>query len=372
MANKLKIYACTGVGDINAERADKYYTFWTDKTDILSNTQAVNTLLAWINSLYIQVRYLANLSETEIIQRLNNIDLYVVCLDAARRFAGDDKALYKAGVVINSMIEKGYFKKNTTDEQEHSSHIAGLILNANKAYKSDIADSNSEFIEFWKNEIVARNKVGLSTEEQEKVREAENNLVSGIGVSDDWQKDKNVSNYLLNAALYFTYFYFTEAQLAKLPKVFTTKNKIQRKLYSYCKGYFVGVYGSAAEMDDIIRAGIIKEYGFTPEEVCAKIVSGDIKTPVGEAITLSATAIATIIAAAITAVTSIIVAIIACIRDVVSKKYEAVTAEQANKGCPNPEDFEGLDVESGAWGSETKDWLPLLAIGAAILLLLKR
>ena len=54
MAERLKIYACSGIGE-SAEPQQKMWDYWTDNTDCVSNTQAVNTLIALINRNYIEV-----------------------------------------------------------------------------------------------------------------------------------------------------------------------------------------------------------------------------------------------------------------------------------------------------------------------------
>lgn len=368
MSKKLKIYACSGVGE--AKDGINYYPFWTDDTNPVSNTQAVNTLLALINNLKIEVLYLNGLSDEEKMARLNDLCLYRVCLQAVRDLQDDPEDLANIGYVIGKWIADGKFNVATTDVSVAEEYTAQAIELINEYYHTGRPNEgvDEEFVAWWRDVIIPRNKVGLSVAKQNAVRKAEKSIkVSGIGVNPDWENNKEISNYLLNAALYFTYYYLTDAQIAQLPSVFRKKRNIQRKLYNYCKGYFVGVYGSAAEMDEIIRAGIIKEYGGTPEEVCEKIVKGEVK-PVGEI----TAAIASIIAAAITAVVTIIVAIISCIQAAVTSKYQAVTAEQANKGCPNAEDFDGLDPETGGWIKSTSSWIPLAAIGVAILLLIKR
>jgi hypothetical protein len=71
MPGKLKIYACSGIGDVQ----DKAVAYWTDNTRTIDNTQAVNTLLALINRNYIEVARLHGMSPVDKIANLNDIEL---------------------------------------------------------------------------------------------------------------------------------------------------------------------------------------------------------------------------------------------------------------------------------------------------------
>ena len=385
MANKLNIYACSGIGD--AEDPQGSYTFWTNGTNPVDNTQAQNTLLSLINTLNVEVLYLKGLTDAEKIARLNEISLYVYCLNAVMNYRKDSKMMQSAGYAIAHMIDEGKFNCDSLDNAVREEFNARLL--EEKVDADDMmryGEANPNFVEWWKEVIIPRNKVGFTQEQRNTVRRAEKQLSSGIGANDGWVNDTNISNYLLNAALYFTYYYLTEEQLNKLPKIFRRKHNVQAKTYYMCSGYFVGVYGSVAEMDNIIRSGIIKEYGYTPEEVCISIVAGDNKVkPVNgnggvhaatAGAALSAEAIVSIIGTVLSFVGSIIVAIINCIKDVLTAKYQAVTAEQAEKGTPDPSDYDDIDWSNGGWNKDAisavaDKWLPIAAIGVAIMLLLK-
>ena len=364
MSKKLKIYACSGVG----ETGNGYYAYWTDGTNPADNTQAVNTLLARINSLQIEVKYLTGLTNEEKIERLNYIDLYTVCLDYAKRFANNNEQLLNAERYIGSLVADKVFNLQSTSEEDHKSHISAFI-GRDVPY---VTGEYPEFMDWWNEYVMARNVVGLNQEQRAAVKKAERDVkISGIGASGNWQNDKNIGNYLLNGAMYFTYFYFTNDQLKQLPNLFTKKRNIQNKLYNYCAAYFVKTYGSKQEMDNIIRSGIIQKYGHTPEEVCEAVVKGEITIEGVGAIVWTATAIASIIAAAISATVAIIVAIINAIKEAKVAKYQAITEEQANKGCPNPEDFKDYNEEKGTWEEVKSNWIPLAAIGVALVWLFK-
>ena len=74
MANKLKIYACSGIGNENVR-----YTYWLDNTKTVSNTMAVNTLLALINRNNIEILRLVTMTNEQKLANLNDIDVYVLC-----------------------------------------------------------------------------------------------------------------------------------------------------------------------------------------------------------------------------------------------------------------------------------------------------
>ena len=80
MSGKLKIYACSGIGSTDAQKRVGY---WLDGTNTLSNTQAVNTLLARINEKYIAATRLTDIGKGEKIALLNDVDLLQVALEAA-------------------------------------------------------------------------------------------------------------------------------------------------------------------------------------------------------------------------------------------------------------------------------------------------
>ena len=94
MANKLKIYACSGIGDAAEQAPTKY---WTDDTNTLQNTQAVNSLLAQINLRWSEVTRL-QISQQDKADTLCDMDVLLVSLDAAKRYAKDADKLKKAGL----------------------------------------------------------------------------------------------------------------------------------------------------------------------------------------------------------------------------------------------------------------------------------
>lgn len=364
MAERLKIYACSGIGEAKSD-----YIYWTDNTDTISNTQAVNTLLVRINSLYTRITYLHGISDKEKIQALNEIDMYCVMLDAAKRFKNDEKMLYHAGEVISVMDTDGAFDFDSLDNTERDQHLDGLLSRAAEMYGDEtIKSEDLAFMADWKDQIITRNKVGLSKEEQTASRKAlkkATKAINGIGAADPaWMDNEELSKYLTKAGTYFLYLYFTDAQLAKLPSIFKVKRKDQQTIYNHCKRFFIDVYGSEEDMQEIIRNGIRQEFHDEPEKVCADVFSGK-----RESIGIATEIIVAIINAIVTLLGVLVTALcnMATQRDIA--KYGSLKQETIDEGVPNGDDFKGLN-----FGSETKksSWVAIALAGAAALLLFKK
>lgn len=363
MADKLKIYACSGIGEAQADAPVRY---WTDGTNTISNTQAVNTILAKINLLYIQATRLNGLSQKDKIHIYNEIDLLSVALDLLRRYKDDADMMQRAGVVLSVMVHNGDFHFENLDTDQRSDHLDNLITKANDLCNDgmDIHSEDATVVEWWQKNIIARNKVGFNFGEQQKIRKAMKKAVSGIGAVDpNWQKDADLAEYLTKGSEYFLYLYFTDAQLAKLPYVFSKKAKRQLGTYNYCKDLFVGVYGSETEMQDIIRAGIIDYFQETPEQVCDDIIAG--KRDASEIGAIAATALVAIINGVFALVTGIIVAICTMVAQTKVAEYQAIDQQAINASTPNGDDFDGL-----GFGSKTQlsSLLPLAAIVGGVVL----
>lgn len=367
MADKLKIYACSGIG---AAQAEKPVAYWTDNTKTISNTQAVNSLLAMINGDYIKYSRLRGLTKANKIELLNEIDLLTVCLDAAQRYSGKPEKLHNAGLIIGEMIQNGLFDFDSLDENKRDNNLDELIDAAHALYGEEPKiEVSKEFMAWWSETVEKRDKVGLTEQQQSTIEEAAKQI-KGIGAADDaWMKNADLAEYLTKGGTYFLYCYFTEAQLKKLPAVFRKKAAVQMRTYNYCKALFVTVYGDEAAMQEIIRASIIDQYGETAEQVCATIANTGKISGIGAAaapVVLGAADIVAIVTAVLGLVGTIIAAVIAYCKEVGVAKYAAIDKEAAQAATPNPDDFDGLNVSS-----KTTSWLPLAAIGIGLLFLLK-
>lgn len=379
MANKLKIYACSGINKAAAK--GRKMSYWTDETKTIANTQAVNTLLAMINSRYIIVNKLRGITDAQKCDYLNDIDMLSVALEAAKRFKDNQERLRHAGQVIAVMLADGEFDSNILNSNEREEHLEQLISRAHEAFEDDkeITGASANFMAWWKTTVEERNVVGLNTIQQEEVTTITHKKITpkkriktSVGEIDpDWQENDDLSNYLLNGGTYFMYLFFTEAQLAKLPGVFKVKRQGQLRTYNYCKQLFVDVYGSEDEMIEIIRASIVGEFGATPEEVCESIIKGDGVNGVGDVvvdIVITVKELITIISVIAGALLAIVYAICDCVYKSNAAKYGALDKAIVDASCPDDTDYSELEKRKK---TSTSSWLPYAAIGLGLVFLLK-
>ena len=368
MSDRLKIYACSGIGDV--ERKKQPIGFYTDNTNTLENTQAVNTLLAKINTCRIEAERLQTLTSAERIDALNEMDVYSVGLAAAQQYAKDAQKLKRAGEAIGAMINAGDFDYDGKDRQNNLDHLIEKmhdLVNSDKSLKAD-----PDFTTWWNKNVINRNKVGTDFAQRMAMHKAiKAKKIEGVGAVDEsWKDDEELSKYLCDGGTYFLYLFFTDAQLRKLPEgnrqIFKTKAKGQKQTYDYCKATFVGIYGSEEEMVEIIRAGIIDRFGDTPENVCQDIVDGKRN--------IEGVGLATeIIVAIIGGLFSLLIAFMQKIIDAVVQKnkdkYAALNQQVIEQSCPNEDDFDGLDVPKTQTAGLSNGVLIGGAVLAALLLL---
>lgn len=365
MANKLKIYACSGIG------STPEFNYWTDNTNTMNNTQAVNTMLAKINLAYSEVQYL-QLSEQDIINKLNDIDLYTLTLCCADGYKGDPDKLLRCGHVIGKMYAEGDFQNNSFDNAQRDIYLDQLISKAQEIVDgSDNVEASTEFMKWWDENVMQRDKVGLDETTRGKIKKALKKEISGIGAGASYQDNAELSKMLNNGADYFIYTYMTDDQINSIAdgtrrRTFQTKKKYQIHTYNYCKGLYTEMYGSEKEMQNIIRSGIISSFKCTPEELAQSIAEGTKGVGV--------LGIDDIIAI-ITAVGSIIIAVVTAICECVLKsnqaKFKAMDNSIISSSAPSESDYDGLSLSSGTTGSK-KPLLYLALAGIAAMFLLKK
>lgn len=330
MADRLEIYACSGVGDVKLPTVtfDNYGTKTTD------NTQAVNTILIAMNSCRVRMENL-EMSDSERENYKQLLEVYKKCLQAAKGRKSDEELL-RAGMEISAEY--------------------GL---------------NSDFADWWQNTIVPRNYVGLQETARKMVRQgiAKMKAIKGIGEL-DWRDNEELTEYLTKGSEYFLYTYFTDAQLRKLPSIFAIKKRKQLQTYNYCKALFVGAYGSEAEMQQVIEDGIIQYFKHTPEEVCAKIASGERPEEQVGAIVWTVQGIVAIVMACLSFLASVIIAICQAVAQSKAEEYAAVNDKIVRESIPNGSDWNDIDLGGKKLG--VSGWLPILAISAGLLLLFKK
>lgn len=359
MSEKLKIYACSGIGN-----ADVEYNYWLDNTNTACNTQAVNTLLSMINLNYSEVKNL-NIPTSDVVSRLNKIDLLTVAMYYAQVYSNAPEDLHRAGQVIGCLLDKGTFDFDSLSNEERDRHLDELFEIVADVISDDTLKASQSFTEWWQRTVEDKNVVFLSKEQQDTIAKVLGKSGDGIGkAGDEWENNKDLAEYLNKASEYFLYTYFTDEQLKRLPQVFRSKKRVQEQTYDYCKAMYVGVYGSEDSMRNVIRAGIIDYFKATPEQVCEKI-AGE-KEGVGLLLTVAE--IVSIIIACISAVTTILASILSCVAQIKVAQYQSIDTQAAQAATPNQDDFSGLDFSDGKKSSTM--WL--VAAVAALYLIFKK
>lgn len=354
MNGKLNIYACSGVGQVGDQIR---YDYWLDGTSTLTNTQAVNSLLARINLLYAETLYLPELTDEQVSERLDQIDMLSLALAYAQQLHGNSEELHRAGLVLGSMVADGQFSCNSTDYDERSANLDRLFAEAKKRMQRDSIVTDEEYMQWWNDMIIDRDCVGLTDEQIERA------VAAGQKIS-GYEENVDLAKYLNNASEYFLYTYFTDAQLNKLPYVIKRKAKTQRDIYNYCKAVYVAMYGSEAEMKSIIHTGIIGYFGQSPEAVVKTMYDEYLNSGSVGNIEWTATAIVEIIGAIFTFIVGVVAAICTAVANVKIAEAQEVDIKAAQAAVPGQEDW------PSDWSKDLPDSLKnnsLLWIGGAAL-----
>ena len=313
MSNRLKIYACSGIGETNRAKA------WiSEDTNAATNTQGMNAILAIINSLAVDLRYPENLTEKEIIATYNALDLYSVAFYYARLYRDASETLATVGNCIAKYIADGGFNSKSTRKEWHDQLVDSIIDDIDAMVASgDIQEQAGDFAEWWKKTVVDGNVVGL--QQDGKI---------GATIKEDYG---DLNKYLYDGGTYFIWLYFPKEKRNELPYRIRRKIRKQQEVYDYCKKCFCpeygGIYGSEETMQRIIRNGIKEDFkGSTPEEVCETLLE---RERVGDWI-----------AALISALVTLILGILSLVIDYASAVAVAKYAvpEDPESGCPDEED----------------------------------
>ena len=342
MSERLKIYACSGIGETNVVKE------WiSEGTTAADNTQAMNTLLADINLTVTRLRFPNTMTDSEIRAAYSWLDLYSICFYYARLYRNDSESLAEAGKCICKLVEENAFVSDEFAAEWHDERVNEIIdVVDNMMSAGDAPEMSGSFKNWFTEKILGGNVVGL-------------NEVSGVGatVTKDYG---DLNKYLYDGGTYFLYLYIPEEKLSELPYVFRKKRRKQQEVYNYCKKVFCkeygGIYGDESTMQKVIRTGIIEDFqGEMPEQVAARIVNGE---SVNDALIISA-----IISAIATVLVAVLNLIINYATAVAVAKY-AVPADP-DSGCPEGEDMSTL----GKVKKSIKDYWMWLVAGAAALFL---
>lgn len=352
MSKGLKIYACSGLGSLGIGTAQRDFKYWRDNTSTIRNTRAVNNLLAEINAIAATLQYGEDLSREELLHMLNLIDLYVVCLQAAKTYKNNE--LQRFGSIIAKYVEDGAFDYGSTDDKERDDHLDTLYLEIETLFlNGENYSIRSAFSDWFAKEVVEENYQGLTEAEQQQ---AENALkaVSNGAVSGE---DADPSDYLHDCGGYYLYQFMSEAKAKKLPYVIYRKWKKQKEVLKYVHGEYDKLMGAEA-VDKIIYTGVCEQYKHTPEYVLA-----DLTSTKGVGITAE---MLMAIAALISVIVAALVKVLSFVAQVVQAKY--AEPSNPNSGVPEDTDWGEKDLP----GNKKNKLLKFGAIGLGVMWIISK
>ena len=376
MAKTLSIYACSGIG-ANSNVPESGYNYWLDNTETVSNTQAVNSLLAHINMLAVECLYL-DLDDEQLLQNLNDIDFYSTVLYFVKQYQDRPDDLLNVGRAIGKAYDNDLFSFVEFDNKLRDLHLDEVIGKvAEYMDDADLGDPSDGWSKWWNDNVSALNTVWLNPDQQLQVKEALGaSKISGIGAL-DWSNNKELANYINNAGEYFLYTYATDDQLAQLPSVMRQKAKVQKQVYEYCKSMFVGVYGTERAYKELLYTSIIHQIGKEPEQAIAEIVevnnagSGKISGIV-EVIT-AVVELLSIILSLLGVVASIVVAICDAVKAKEVSQQKKIDQETVMANQASDEDFKTMSaLAANNKKLEKRNKLIWFAVAALGLMLLKK
>lgn len=327
MKNGLKIYACSGLGSgcRGVGTAKEKFDYWRDNTETISNTRAVNGLLAEINLLFSQLRF-KEMSAIEVLYALDLIDLYVVCLQAAESYHGED--LTRAGYVIAGMVAAGEFEYDSFDNDERDRNLDRLIdLFSERQMSGEYQTLVSPFTDWFHQNVTTQDYCGLGSAAQKRVRASIQKSVSGIGTttSDD------PADWLYGAGDYYLYLYMDYSRANKIGSAIGRKWKKQKEVLEYTHKGYDQLYPSPSSVDKVISAGITDSLERTPQAAIKELTGQTGNKGIGEII-----AILTAIAGLISVIITLLQLIFNFVVQLVAVKFSDPVG--AGSACPNPDD----------------------------------
>lgn len=261
MKDGLHIYACSGFGV--GTTPDKF-DYWLDNTNTLTNTCAVNCLLADINFTAAKLKY-GNLANADVLTALNLIDLYTVCLYGAEQYSGQELKRY--GRIVGAMADEGLFHFISTDNVERDANLDALVSDAQtRFYDGDDPSVTNDTTQWFDEYVVARDYVGVSDEQIEDIREAIDNSAAISGTT-----SQDAAEALHANGGYYLYLYMSREQAKRIGNEVYAKWQKEKEVYDYVHKAYKSFYDSDEAIDKVIYGGICKQYDTTPEQVISTI-----------------------------------------------------------------------------------------------------
>ena len=353
MSKGLEIYRLSGLPKMGNLNEVGRYAYWTNGTHEWDNTRAYNRLLSLVNLKMDEIVYLKGQNVADL---MNELDCYIICLEALTIAGKSYDNLTRAGSIVNAMLTADMFKQTFTDDDRRAKNLDSLILLFRDNYDKHLAyNFTLDFEDWW---------VGLIKDNINTLPEAvKNNFqrvfvdgtkkIAGIGATEE---KKNFSEYIRNAGDYFLYLFIGDSEIRKYNKTIQMRYRKELELYKYVCNECQGMYDEATVWT-LIRNGVIRQYKMTPE---AKILQlnnvGNGKVGIVTEVLLSL----------ISAVASTIAALLGFILEIVkvSLQYKYSAPVEEELGIPQTEDW-GLDKNTDDSNDGIKTFLLVGGIGLA-------
>lgn len=351
MSKGLEIYRLSGLSQKVGDLQDVgRYAYWTNGTHSWDNSRAYNRLLALVNLKLDEIAYLKNVQVADL---MNELDFYIVCLEALQIAGSNYSNLMRAGSIINTMAAEKMFVQTFTDDEQRARNLDGLIETFTDSYNKGYEyEFSGDFAEWWK-AIKADNYNDLSAAQKSSFERffSQDNGGESIGAT---EQKKDFADYIRNAGDYFLYIFIPKSEIRKYNLAIQQRYAKENELYDYVCNECVGMYDRQTVLAQI-RNGVVRAYKMTPEnkiEQLQRVGNGG----VGEL-----AAILTAVAYVIAAIASLIGVILSCVQVGLANKYSAPADEEL--GIPQTDDW-GID-QTEIDNTDYKKWLLLGGVGLA-------
>lgn len=203
--------------------------------------------------------------------------------------------------------------------------------------------------------------------------------IHSIGLTPRWEDNYTLKKYLSEGAEYFLYTYINPQEMYLYPKKVKDKYYIQMKTRQWIRDIFVNIYGTDADLDNLIRQNIVKTFAdhgvriSSPEDALKALREGDSYDFVGDI----SMAVATVLVALISLVTTAIGILANYFMqkefEEIRSKYTVPTEESILSGTPNASDWPDLDEALGTEQQKAgaSKWMLLALIPTALYMMFK-
>lgn len=364
----LNIYKVSGKSAGNSVKsAGNSISYWSAGTSTIMNTTSFNYMLSEVNML------MAELSITEDsaqrIQLMNEIDIDLIIMEGLRLCGECQPAA--VGSAINTILKSGIVWSDSTDDAERSKHYEKIrsrlkTLSAKQEQPSE--DDSSEFLTFWYGYLMPMNQNNVPDVVKERYQEVFEKRNGAVGASVDPKDYRNLEDYIEDACSGFLYLFLDEPR--KYNTTIRLKYDQEVDNFKYLQRVTQKTDG---ELMNLLRAGIIKKYGMTPEEKILQLEnlgSDYLMDKVGDA--AAALAMTKLVLEVISMIIALLAALWAIIKEIFQATYNAPI--DYDKGAPETSDFNIPDYNkrNQDTGSFFSKYGLGIAVGAAILLMMNK